>query len=119
MKRDMDMIRSILFALEEKQDLGALEKPDDNWDDASFYYQQYLLLDAGLVYGKESMTFDSKHPEAVAISLTWDGHEFLDSIRDDGIWKSVKERVAVVGGATLPVLIEVATSAIKQKLNLE
>ena len=44
-----------------------------------------LLHEAGLINAENSTTFDGfkweyKH-------LTWQGHEFLDSARDENLWK--------------------------------
>lgn len=51
-------------------------------------------------------------------SLTWTGHEYLDNIRDDGVWKSVKEKTKMLSGVSLQIMGGVALSVIKQKLGL-
>ncbi|MYA61720.1 MAG: DUF2513 domain-containing protein, partial [Dehalococcoidia bacterium] len=52
--------------------------------------------------------------------LTNSGHDFLDSIRDDGILSKVKTRLLAVGGeASLEVIRALATSLIKQQLGID
>ena len=40
-------------------------------------------------------------------SLTWDGNDFLDKIRDDSQWKKVKDAITKEG---LPLIIETIKS---------
>jgi hypothetical protein len=49
-----------------------------------------LLIEAGLVNGQMSQTLNPGVRDFFARRLTWDGHEFLDSIRSDTIWARTK-----------------------------
>lgn len=52
-------------------------------------------------------------------NMTWDGHKFLDNIRDDTIWKKTKQKAGkVVSSVSLPVLSELAASILKGTLDL-
>ncbi|GIO42468.1 DUF2513 domain-containing protein [Paenibacillus apis] len=54
-----------------------------------------------------------------AMSITWDGHQFLDNIRDNSVWSGTKDKVfSAVSSVSLPILAEVAGSYIKSKLGL-
>jgi len=87
MKRDWDLIREILTKVEECNPNVKGVQPSDFSIDAhtAVAYHVKLLIDAGLVEGEmtPSMHFDVE-------SLTWEGHEFLDSIRDDTVWEKTK-----------------------------
>ena len=48
--------------------------------------------------------------------LTYDGHEFLDTIRDNQVWKLTKDTAKKAGVGGLKVLVEVGKSYAKQKL---
>jgi len=48
--------------------------------------------------------------------LTSKGHDFLEAVRDDGIWQKTKDGVAAVGGATLGIVSEIAIAYVKQKV---
>lgn len=51
--------------------------------------------------------------------LTFQGHQFLDNVRADTVWKRVLGKVAKVGGtASLPILQELASECMKQMLGL-
>jgi len=50
--------------------------------------------------------------------LTWEGHEFLDDIRDQGIWNKTKERLKDIPSASIPVIVEIAKAEIKKRLGL-
>lgn len=54
-----------------------------------------------------------------ADSLTWYGHQFLDNIRDDNIWKKTKQRAGkAVSSVSLAILSELAASVLKNTLGL-
>lgn len=57
----------------------------------------------------------SKSPEAEPISITHNGYEFLDAVRDEEVWKTTKGIIAKTGGWTLGVIASVATEIITRK----
>jgi hypothetical protein len=48
--------------------------------------------------------------------LTYQGHEFLDTVRDSEIWRRTKDSAAKAGAASVQILFSVATALAKQKL---
>jgi hypothetical protein len=91
MKRDMDLARKILLAVEEKDDYVIPIVPDiDGYDKKQIYYHIQLLDQAGLVESKSSSTYD-KGTSWYVKSLTFPGHDFLDASRNDTIWNKAKE----------------------------
>lgn len=70
-----------------------------------------LLVEAGLVAAPG--TQGVKHFNITGLTL--EGHEFLDSVRDAGIWKKTKEGAAKVGGWTVPIISELAKGYVKAK----
>jgi len=117
-KRDMDLIREILLAVE-GADAGAssplrLELPE--WDGHVVYQHARILNDAGYMHA----SFANGSPPGIhVLGLTWEGHDLIDSIRDNGVWSSVKAKVAEAGGSVpLEVLKAIAVMAIKKKLGM-
>ncbi len=55
-------------------------------------YNLALLVQAELVRGEVHRTVDEELFSTVD-SLTWEGHAFLDTIRDDSVWDRTKEFV--------------------------
>lgn len=60
-------------------------------------YHIILLIEAGLVSGKISQSIGPEPKDFIAQRLTWSGHEFLDSIRSDGIWERTKKSLLMKG----------------------
>jgi hypothetical protein len=48
--------------------------------------------------------------------LTWAGHNFVDSVRDDVIWHEAKEGAKKAGGFSLELLGALAKGLIKKKI---
>jgi predicted MarR family transcription regulator len=84
MKRDWELIREILTRLEKTQSSKACLRSDElsDYDADAVAYQMKMLIQAGLIEGLRGC----RH--CTAYSLTWEGHEFLDTIRSKPIWDS-------------------------------
>ena len=116
MKRDMDLVRKILFVVEESES-GNI-KLDRLGDDLDRVYRHVELMDeCGLV--KATIIPSGSGPERIlhctVERLTWKGHDFLDKARDESIWREAK-RICIekTGGLVLEVLDSVLTSLIKK-----
>ena len=109
MKRDIDLVRKLLLALESDEIYGdtytirpnnfKIEGYDLEADETflenirKINYHLRLLDDAKLI------AIDINSAGQIAVQrLTWEGHEFLDAARDDKVWKKVKREVAEKGG---------------------
>ena len=99
MKRDLDLIRRLLLDLEADKS-GRLRTFTNEEHGPETVYQLALLADAG--YVKTAPPFKG----GTTISeMTWEGHDFLDGIRDDTVWKKITKRVKTTSGtATLAVI---------------
>lgn len=93
MKRDMNLIRRLLLTIESKNQV--IEKIIEDSDDidgvkgAVLLFHIRLLIDAGFINGRILDTLCGG--SVVTISrLTYQGCDFLDSIRDDTIWEKFK-----------------------------
>jgi len=120
MKRDLELIRKMVLAVEDAPS-GLAPHPlrIDGHSDAQVGYHAYLLVDAGLVKGHISLVQGSEGPEGVISYLTWDGHEFADAARDETRWKNamgdVREKAGTV---TLGVLTQFLTILMKNALGM-
>lgn len=90
MQRNWDLIRRILLKLEEKADPRSLLQPDEinGYDSITVSYHFKLLNNAELITATSLCS--TEQYRYAAISLTWQGHELLDQIRNDSIWNKVK-----------------------------
>ena len=117
MKRNIDTVRDILIALENAslQD-QVLEDAVPNCTQEQFFYHVKLMAGAGLIEATEmSALYGVWYPN----SLTWQGHEFLDDIRDDTVWNRTKDKVGdKVSTVSLAVVQEVAKGIARHLLGL-
>ena len=49
-------------------------------------------------------------------SLTWAGHDFLDSIRDPIVWSKTKKGAMEAGGFTFDLLKDLAKGFLKKQI---
>jgi Hypothetical protein (DUF2513) len=120
MKRDMELIRKMVLAVEEAPTGYA---PDDlglvGYTDEEVAYHAYLMVQAGLATGIETTHMGSTSPSTQLTRLTWEGHEFASMARDDTAWNEVKRIVQEKGGAvSVDVIKALLTQAIKAGLGL-
>jgi len=118
-QRDMDLIRSVLLFVEQDPQLdgihpAALESTDfPGHSQAQVDYHVKILIKGGFLEGSTMM-----NAPPVVLSLTWNGHEFIGSISDQGIWEKVKGRIAGLPDVALSVVWELGKSELKKKLGL-
>lgn len=119
MKRDLDIIRKMLLAVEEAPTGFAPTLSFEGYTDAQVGYHAYLLIDAGLAKGADVTSHGSGGPVAIIQYLTWEGHEFADAARDETRWKKAKSIAAEKGGGiTLDVMKALLISLTKAALGL-
>lgn len=107
MKRDDDYIRKIMLELEESDDfrLAIQETLSSTAEEQKLIYHVQLLCDAGLFKTNGHGTY----------RLSSQGHDFLDAIRDDTVWRKTKEGAASVGGLTIGMMKDLAIAYVKQR----
>ena len=118
MKRDMELIRKILFFLEERPFLKAeTELAIEGYDLATVMYHMLLLAQAGLVDFEPEKTKTGRIIKAHVIGLNWAGHEFLDAVRSEKVWRKLLKYAKDKGGA-LPfdLLKTLGTELLKRSL---
>lgn len=98
MQRDMDLVRQILIELEQNDVARYKQMEVPGYDDAQVGYHCYLLHQAGLIVASEFDTHDHILPYYLPMHLTWDGHEFLNSVKSPSDWERVKKSVIQPAG---------------------
>ena len=125
MKRDMDLIRQLLLRIE-AQRLGvggavdqvlslSASKPPlrlEGEDPDDVHYNMRLLAEAGYL----DMTRTQFTGGFNIRGLTWAGHDFLDSVRDEEVWRRTKDGVLKAGGFTLDLLKDLAKGLLKKQI---
>ncbi len=118
MKRDMELCRKILFAIEEQYvdtALHNLKIPEYTMEQVSYHCK--ILKEAGLITNYKAL-FASNHIVGFGVgSLTWEGHDFLDKIREDTIWNKTKGLIKNKAlPMTLDVVKEIASAVISEMM---
>ena len=105
MKRDMELIRKILFAIEERyEDTALYNLQIDGYSMAEVAFHCKLLHEAGFVSDYGAQYGDDRICMFGVGALTWDGCEFLDKIRQDTVWNKTKDTIIQKG---LPMILDV------------
>ena len=107
MKRDMDLFRKVLLAVEAIPSVPHwVAITVDGYPQDEVAYHARLALDAELIEAK----FLPGTNDFIVKRLTFAGHEFLDIARDDTRWQSAKEKVlSTAGTLTVEALKTVLT----------
>jgi len=123
MKRDMELVRKLLLFFDEKPGTEHVEVPGiEGYDELTLKYHLVLLYDAGYIRCEPVRSSSSDRVIYVLpFDLTWDGHEFLDRIRNLHIWNEVMANMKQRGftSASVEFIKRLADSAIRKRLGLE
>ena len=114
MKRDPDLIRDLMLALEAANGAELLKLPSLSHHSAHEVDHHFrLLTDAGLTTAAYT---SSDGRRWVAVRLTWAGHGYLDQIRNPAIWRHTKSAMNKAGAWSLETMGAIAKAAIMAKL---
>lgn len=125
MKRDMDLIRQLLLRIEAQRvgtgavveqalSLSAHQPPLglEGEDPDEVHYNMRLLVEAGFL----DMTRTQFTGRFNIRGITWAGHDFLDSVRDEQVWRKTKEGALKAGGFTVDLLRDLAKGFLKKQI---
>ncbi len=95
MQRNNELVRELLLFIEINKEsyhdgFNSEQISIEAYDKHEIAYHCMLILDAGFLIGKNS---SSQTNIRVSIhGLSWHGHEFLDSVRDEEFWGKIKSK---------------------------
>ena len=116
MKRDWELIRKIMLAIEASPcDMQVSSFSIKDYDPEIVGYHIKLLSDALLVEAINSSSDETMY-EYYAQDLTLAGHEFLDNIRSDTNWNKINTLIKSKGGELTFETIKAAASYMIVKL---
>jgi hypothetical protein len=121
MKRDLNLVRQMMLALESDKRLngGSTQRlfanqlfdiPDR--DDDELAYHLMLIIDEGWLeaaYSRPAGNFDVSR-------LTADGHDFVESTRNPDVWQKTKSTMKAGGAETLRLAWDIAKSVVRSEI---
>ena len=114
MKRNMELIRMVMLAAEKTKDPFELIDPKfEGHNEAEISYHIALLDDAGLLHGQDRSAIGVYRWSAGA--LTWKGHEFVEAIKDESVWKEALAITEKAGNGTVFELLHKALLRVLEK----
>lgn len=122
MEQNFECVRALIKELETSQVVSPSGKPSPvhlnrlysseglkefsapEVDTAALY-----LVDKGLIRLREGQKFPQTGPRAFVIAgITGSGYDYLAAVKDDTMWKKIKETLGKIGLASVPNVISVA-----------
>jgi hypothetical protein len=116
MKRNMDLVRQILLALEAHPSGSAPTPFTIAGEDQEVVGHHVYLMAQGELLTANTVTAFGDSPIAIPGTITWKGHEFLDATRSETVWRHVRT-VMKDKGLSLPfTLVQELAIQIAKKL---
>jgi hypothetical protein len=124
MKLDLECVRDILLLIEAKRNFSVNEagcveldpismheiwKALPDRDNADIAYSLELLDEAGFI-DMSTLDADGAMVEAFISRLTFQGHEYLETIRPETVWKKTTSVLSKIGSFSLDLVKDVASS---------
>jgi len=93
-----------------------------NYEQQTIVYSADKLYEAGYIEALKKKTIDSDLPQIEVKAITWEGHQFLDNIRDNKVWENTKNILSKFSSVSIGIISNVAsqviTNIIKSQLGL-
>lgn len=124
MQRDLDLVRTILLTVEAAPAGATVRNSDiqpEGVEPIVVSKHIELLLDAGFLNAIVSKTMapTTRPRQCIITELTWSGHDYLDSVKNEQVWSQTKKALVKVGGtAGFEIVKQLAGSILKQQLGL-
>lgn len=127
MTRDLSLIRELLLLIETKPKNNYLFTVSDIPRDTAGDYRAYtedsvwqhleLLKEAKLIEADFRIREDGQYINAKIKGITWEGYEFLESVRETDIFNKIKAQLGKISNFTIPIVQQLGAEFIKAKLS--
>ncbi len=101
MKRNLELIRHILLTMESssKTRICIEDFETTEYDPKTISYHINLLLDCDYLDATVVPMCGCPYDQFIVHRLTSQGHDYLDSVRDDNIWEETKKQIGKVSSS--------------------
>src|SRR5690554_1505542 len=97
----MELVRQILLEISE----GRFQLEHSQYDDSEgleanhlIAYHLDIMTQAGLITSETKLDYSNNYMLTKQPVLTWEGNDFLDSIKNEKIWSKIKNKISKEGG---------------------
>lgn len=94
MKRDMELVRAIMQAVNGQTDLKHRVIMLDGYDPLAVQRHVEMMFDAGLLEGLPHKSGSSGQRIIHVTDMSWAGHDFLAATQNSGVWHKMKSTFA-------------------------
>ena len=104
MKRNMDLIRKVLLAIEEQHEyepIYGLKIPGHSVSEVAYHCK--LLHEHGFIDDYDEESGDGELLDFAVGGLTWEGADYLEDVRDNTRWGNIKKTMKEKG---IPLTVE-------------
>ena len=122
-KLNVDCMRDILLTMEnygygEVSNIETLHNALPNYTEEEISYACLKMNEAGFIDVLSADTTESLIPIIVQVTdITYDGHQFLENIRQQNVWNKTIETAKKLGSLSIPVLQEISQKIIFSMIN--
>lgn len=123
MELDYDFVRQLLLHIEAKAPLQGLDgndlykfANDKNKDKEDLQYTIIKLVEGNLITA--NLRYASNNLQIYSVNLAYQGHEYLNNIRDNKIWKNTKKISSKLSSVSLEILKSIAINEINKVIGL-
>ena len=126
MKLNQDCVRSVMLFIENKSTFGSFLDLNDflkaeelkNYKDEEIKYTLAKLSETNYL-NKKVQFINNEIAEFSTGSLTWEGHKFLDTIRDNKVWSKTKEITNKFASVSISMVEDIASQVITNLITIE
>lgn len=117
MKLNHNCVRDLLLFIEDNLTYSTYiyvnEIQLEGYTQEEIIYSADKLLDAGYITATRKVFISSDGTPQIEIkSITWDGHQFLDNIRDNKVWEQTKGILSKFSSVSIGIISNVAAQVI-------
>jgi hypothetical protein len=119
MKLQPDLVRHLLLWAEENLPIasGKLSFPViEGYSEEEVAYHCLQAAEAGFIDTIDYQTFQHSFQQRIPRRLTYEGHKYLEQIRDEKIWAQAKEGAKKLGSFGLDTLGKLAVGFIETEI---
>lgn len=117
-----DCVRDVLLYVEENANYNLRISTNsiklNDYSIEEIVYSIEKLSEADFLNVTNVSTMGRQIPGYIVQSITYQGHEFLDNIKDNNVWSDTKKQLSKFSSTSLSIISSVAAQVLSAKIKL-